>query len=479
MKRRIWAAVLAVVMTASALTGCASQTETTPAQTEATQGNTEKATEAATQAVTTEAATEAPTTKAAETAPETTEPAEEPTTEEVVELPMELAIPDYMIGGLQMIDEIELESEKLDEKGQSSMERAIRAYTPKDSLLINNAKDFYYYSQLDSDGKQIYDAMLMVAEDPTTTEHYVPAIISVDPDSDEFSELLTTAYLSLLLDHAELFWLYNSIESDFALRIPFIDPAPAGKHTVYLQLTTPFKNYKKEMNAFNDAVDAFLADIDLEAPDEQIAMAIHDKLVDMVTYDNSIYEGNVRKDLGHTAYGALVADSSGIPNYAVCDGYSQAYVYLLQQAGINAAVIIGMAGPSRTSAGGHAWSVVELGGEWYEVDSTWDDIGGKEEQAERLKKENSINYVYYYDALSDEEYKGLMKHYLFNVTTDEITDFQLAPKHFHRSSSLGCAYSLLGNSVHIRSNPDMAGLSAFGLVVQMAPVATGTQYAYH
>lgn len=64
-------------------------------------------------------------------------------------------------------------------------------------------------------------------------------------------------------------------------------------------------------------------------------------------------------DLAHTAYGCLVADSSGNPNYAVCDGYTLAMEYLLQQCGIEAAFIGGMAGFSQADAGGHAWNIVK------------------------------------------------------------------------------------------------------------------------
>ena len=471
-------------MMMTALTGCSSQTETTAAPTQGTQAETEGKTEAPTEAPTTAAptteaiTTEAPTEEVT-TAPAATEQAEEPTTEEVVELPLELTVPDYMVGGMPMIDDIEIESEDLDESGQKEVDRAVRAYKPSgSSLLINNAKEFYYYSQLSQEAQQLYDAMLMVAEDPTNTNCVVATIVSPDPSSEEFWKLLRTAYFCLLYDHAELFWLYNGIESDFMVRRPYVDSAPKGKHTVYLSLTTPYKNYKKEMNAFNDAVEAFLNDIDLTASDAEIAVAIHDKLVDQVTYNQKVYGENLFTDLGHTAYGALVADSSGTPHYAVCDGYSQAYVYLLQQAGINAALIIGLAGQNKVSAGGHAWSVVELDGEWYEVDSTWDDIGEREIMAEDLRKNNSASYVYYHDALSDEEYRDLIKHYLFNVTTDEITDFHPVEKHYFINRAIRASYSLVGDSVHIRSNPNMAGVGIYGLAIQYAPVATGTLHAY-
>ena len=474
MKRRLLAAVLAVLMMGSALTGCGSQTETTAAPTKEAQASTEAKTEAATTA---EATTKAPETTAA---PETTtEAATEPATEEVVELPMELVLPDYMVGGLPLIDEIEVEVDDLNEEEQNALERTMRAYKPGgDTLLVNNAESFYYYSQLNKDAQLLYDAMLMVAEDPTTTDRIAQAFISIDPYSSDFWELYLTAYFSLLYDHAELFWLYNTIETDYLLTAPVVDMAPKGKHTVNVQLTQPYANYKEEMTAFNDAVEAFLSDIDRTASDEKIAKEIHDKLVDLVTYNMPVCESGTLYDLAHTAYGALVADSSGTPNYAVCDGYSQAYVYLLQQCGINATLIVGLAGNTRASAGGHAWSLVELDGEWYEVDSTWDDVNDLEMQAEEIKNSNPGTYVLYHDALSDPAYRELIKHYLFNVTTDEITSFQPTQKHFFVNKAQNRMYSLKGNSVHLRANPTMRGLSNYGLAVQMAPTATGTKYAF-
>lgn len=510
MKKRILAAFLAAMMVLS-LAGCGSaDSKTTAAPTEA------PATEApATEAKTTEApateapATEAPTTEAPTTeaptteAPATEAPATEaPSAEETTEAPsqeesledvtkesgetealQELALLDFMSGGLKpLTEEDEAEVSDLSEEDQAEMDRAMRAYTPgSDTLLRNDARDFYYYSQMEKDAQILYDAMLMVAEDPTDTNNIVKAVISTDPSSRAFSEVYTTAYYGMLYDHAELFWLYNAVEDDFQLGRPRVDDAPAGRYSVYIKLLQPYANYQKEVTAFNDAVDAFLADINPNQPDAQIAKDIHDKLIEMVTYNMPVMQdgtSNGFKNLAHTAYGALVADNDGTPNYAVCDGYSQAYVYLLQQMGINAAVIVGVAGSDAASAGGHAWTAVQLDGDWYEVDSTWDDMGTKDAQIDALQATDPYSYAYYHEAAVDPAYRDLMQHYLFNVTTDTMSNFMPDYSYVYTSKDGRYAYSLCGPCVHIRATTQMRGYAGYGYAVRLAPTATGTLYSY-
>lgn len=60
------------------------------------------------------------------------------------------------------------------------------------------------------------------------------------------------------------------------------------------------------------------------------------------------------------AYGALVEGDT------VCQGYTLAYKYLLNQLGIPCTLV-------RSNEMNHAWNQVCLGGQWYHVDITWDD----------------------------------------------------------------------------------------------------------
>ena len=63
----------------------------------------------------------------------------------------------------------------------------------------------------------------------------------------------------------------------------------------------------------------------------------------------------------HQAEGALLKGT------AVCSGYAKAYEAMLDAAGIPNETITGYAG------GYHAWNLVQVDGQWYHVDTTWDD----------------------------------------------------------------------------------------------------------
>lgn len=87
------------------------------------------------------------------------------------------------------------------------------------------------------------------------------------------------------------------------------------------------------------------------------AKALHDYLVLNNEYDMRLYSGNM-PHISYTAYGAILEHTS------VCAGYAYAYKMLLEEAGIPVEYV-------RNS--NHAWDIVQIDGEWYHVDTTWDD----------------------------------------------------------------------------------------------------------
>ena len=103
-------------------------------------------------------------------------------------------------------------------------------------------------------------------------------------------------------------------------------------------------------------VDEILSGINSAMSDYEKELYLHDALAERIEY--------VDGSNAHSIYGALVEGK------AVCEGYAEAFQYLLQQVGIRSFIITG------TSRGeGHAWNAVEIGGEFYHVDVTWDDQG--------------------------------------------------------------------------------------------------------
>ena len=85
---------------------------------------------------------------------------------------------------------------------------------------------------------------------------------------------------------------------------------------------------------------------------------VHEWLVQNIAYDREHLNDGVQDD--HNLRGALLEGT------AVCDGYAKTYALTLRKLGITGVLV--------TSKDiGHAWNMVELDGNWYQVDCTWDD----------------------------------------------------------------------------------------------------------
>lgn len=122
--------------------------------------------------------------------------------------------------------------------------------------------------------------------------------------------------------------------------------------------------YPKYLSDYNIAYDAeayeFAADYALSmsvAPDMneiEKLLSIHDYLTDNIIYSTQ----NGQK--AYTPYGALV---EGI---AVCQGYSLAYKYLCDRAGLDVSYVV-------DTPHNHIWNVAEIDGKFYHIDVTWDD----------------------------------------------------------------------------------------------------------
>lgn len=84
----------------------------------------------------------------------------------------------------------------------------------------------------------------------------------------------------------------------------------------------------------------------------EIALSVHDKLILMSRYDETLQK--------NTAYDLLINGST------VCNGYTVLYRDILNRAGIPC---ISVSSVSME----HTWNMVQLDGQWYHADLTWDD----------------------------------------------------------------------------------------------------------
>ncbi len=92
---------------------------------------------------------------------------------------------------------------------------------------------------------------------------------------------------------------------------------------------------------------------------EQKARALHDWVIKNSAYDES-----------YTYYGieGILFHGTG-----VCNSYTLTYQELLTSVGITSQIVSGTATNNSGVTGSHAWNLVQLNGDWYHIDTTWDD----------------------------------------------------------------------------------------------------------
>ena len=328
------------------------------------------------------------------------------------------------------------EPNEMDEEGIAALDRARAGYSSYVSAEVrNNGTHFYYYDKLNAEQQMVYDALYLLAQDPTTTDNIIKVDLSKPINTEGYrDEVYWTAYLAFNYDHPEFWWLYYWNGTYDVSRSYSSTPDENGKYALYLQMSEPYTNYEQDVKDFNAAVDAFMSGIDLSKSQTEIARQIHDKLINLVAYDYPVLDRGC--DFGHTVFGALVRDSVGVANTCVCDGYAQTYAYLLNQAGIEATTILGWTGgadKSTSSYGKHAWSIINIDGKWYEVDACWDD--NTDLMSEITYAAGTDEYNFYAEMTSNTAFMDKINHAYFMVTTDRINNFVAGEDYYFKASN--------------------------------------------
>ena len=119
----------------------------------------------------------------------------------------------------------------------------------------------------------------------------------------------------------------------------------------------------REVALYNKVVEIISSQIQSGMSDYEKEQAIHDYLVLNCAYDTSfrVENSTVESDV-NKLYGILMNQKS------VCNGYAEAMYILLNACDVECKIIVGTADGMP-----HAWNIVKLDGEWYQVDTTWDD----------------------------------------------------------------------------------------------------------
>lgn len=147
-------------------------------------------------------------------------------------------------------------------------------------------------------------------------------------------------------DHPELFWLDTAYS---------YSQRPNGKIVeIDLKFNRTADNIDASKALFNENAEAILSGARGLGSPFRMEKYVHDALADKITY-------NLGAPMNQSAYSALVNGST------VCAGYARAFQYLMQQLGVPCYYCTGFAGEN------HAWNIIKLDDDFYNVDVTWDD----------------------------------------------------------------------------------------------------------
>lgn len=231
-------------------------------------------------------------------------------------------------------------------------------YLAKDitSYALTDEK-YYAYTNIREDLKPLY---LMIYEILATrgaaTE--VPTTSTTD---------LQTAFRCVVQDHPELFYVNGYDYSMYMLNDVIHTITFRGQYELTVSEIEDTQVY------IDDYVEQFMAMVTVDMDNYDKVKLAYEIVILNTTYD-SLAENN--QDIR----------SVFLYRESVCQGYAEAFQYLLQIMDIPCMVVSGYAGGEA-----HAWNLVQIDGAYYYTDATWGD--GLEGQAEEGQVQN-VNYNY-------------------------------------------------------------------------------------
>ncbi len=222
--------------------------------------------------------------------------------------------------------------------------------------------------------------------------YYVIAPITISDCKLSSGQIKKVLY-ALQNDNPEIFWIANSFNymydnNSTVIKLNSIFSKEEQKKSVeklnekvseiISKIPNTYSDYEKELYIHDYIINnCKYSKINMDLKDynsvnkfrNHSASILHDSMLEHFYYENK----NIKNSLNSkyfllrerakvfTPYGCLVENS------AVCEGYSKAMQILLSAVGIKCRTVVGARGSEP-----HMWNIVQIGGNWYHLDVTWD-----------------------------------------------------------------------------------------------------------
>lgn len=222
----------------------------------------------------------------------------------------------------------------------------------------------YGYAHISEEAQLVYRQIL------ACIESYEESVEVSTKDAD----LLEEAYRALMSDRGDLFYV-NSYS--------YVQYTNAKDEILSLEFKPAYTMSEGEKEAYQSSIDeivssTYLSRISEEMTDYEKALTMFEALIENVSYQKGAEQN--QNIISSFVYGQTV-----------CQGYASAYQYLMQLLGIPSFIVTGTA-----SGSSHAWNMIFLDGNWYNVDVTWGNASySLDGQGEGQEIDNYVNYAYF------------------------------------------------------------------------------------
>ncbi len=325
----------------------------------------------------------------------------EPATDEGIE---EDALEAVLAGGFVLsAEEIDSPAETSEEElacvSSGSFELSHSGYAEdaaQPELAFFSVSEYHesYGEQLEGESRQIYEQMkqyFLTGQTPQKSFVHqlgTPFVFTVYPTGEsgstswnldkneayqteikeEIRYISQAAYDAFVYDYPEAFWV-GTVSFSWSTELTRAGGAETGTGRI---AAIVFEAQEEYPGAFGDrdryasAVRAAAAQLNFadKSRAEKVRL-IHDYVCSALVYETGQLDPYVRSAGGAFLYGK-----------AVCEGYAKMFMVLCKQAGVPCALIPGktMSEPGVWAAEDHMWNCVKMeNGNWYWVDTTWDD----------------------------------------------------------------------------------------------------------
>lgn len=249
--------------------------------------------------------------------------------------PDELKV-DIVVQGLNGLEAVEDVGETITREEVKEIEDTLSVGESGEGLDWDGEK-YPYYAMLNDSGKELYRQIYANME--AYTDKFRPIH---DTNKNE----LKNAFSAVCNDQPQLFYIKTGYgyKQDMSGKIAEID-------LMYLFAENQVDEAREKLE---ESAERIIATAENEPSDYDKEVVIHDALMDMNTYSKSA-------PMNQSAYSALVNGKT------VCAGYARAFQYICMQMDIPCYLCVGYAGEK------HAWNIIKLEDDYYNVDVTWDD----------------------------------------------------------------------------------------------------------